>query len=504
MPRTQEILSRFQALLHTVPDGVIIIDAKGRIQAFNPACEQLFGWSAGDIIGQNIKVLMPSPYQEEHDGYLDRYLATGERRIIGIGREVSGLRRDGSTFPMELSVGEAGQDGPPVFIGIIRDISERRAAEQALREREARLASIVQTIPDALIVIDGAGLIRSFSPAAERLFGYAAAEMLGRNVSLLMPSPYREQHDQYIAHHLATGERRIIGIGRIVSGQRRDGSVFPMELAVGAVELDGEHLFTGFVRDLTERQATERRLQQLQAELLHVSRVSAMGQMASALAHELNQPLTAVVNYVKASKRLLDQAGVPEAGRIQDTMEKAAQQAARAGQIIRRLRDFIEKGRTERRTESLNMVVEEASALALVGAKEQGIRVDLRLHPQDLPVLIDKVQIQQVMLNLVRNAVEAMADRPERRLTITTTPATAEMAEVQVADTGPGFTEEAMAQLFQPFVTSKARGMGLGLSISRSIIEAHGGRLWPERNAQNGATFRFTVPVAFPGETHAG
>jgi len=498
--RDQEILARFRALLDTVPDGVIIIDAQGLVQAFNPACERLFGWAAGDVIGRNVRMLMPSPYHEEHDGYLARYHATGERRIIGIGREVKGLRRDGSVFPMELSVGEARQEGPPVYIGIIRDLTERRAAEMALQEREARLASIVQTIPDALIVIDGKGLIRSFSPAAERLFGYAADAVMGRNVSMLMPSPYREQHDHYVSHHLKTGERRIIGIGRIVSGQRADGSVFPMELAVGAVDMAGEPLFTGFVRDLTERQATERRLQQLQAELLHVSRVSAMGQMASALAHELNQPLTAVVNYVKASKRLLEQAASGDVTRVQDTMEKAAQQAARAGQIIRRLRDFIEKGKTDRRAESLNTVVEEASALALVGAKEIGVRVQLELHSPDPSVLIDKVQIQQVILNLVRNAVEAMADRPERRLTVATGTAPDGLAVVSVSDTGPGFSDEALAQLFQPFVTSKEKGMGLGLSISRTIVESHGGRLWPERNADGGATFRFTVPLA-PGGT---
>lgn len=491
--------------METVPDGVIIIDDRGLIQSFNPACETLFGWKAADVIGRNVKMLMPAPYQAEHDGYLARYQATGERRIIGIGREVTGLRRDGSTFPMELSVGEAQQEGPPVYIGIIRDISDRRAAEQALRNREARLASIIETIPDALIVIDGQGLIRSFSPAAQRLFGYREAEVLGSNVSILMPSPYREQHDHYIARHLATGEKRIIGTGRIVSGQRRDGSVFPMELAVGAVDLEGERLFTGFIHDLTQTQATERRLQQLQAELLHVSRVSVMGQLASALAHELNQPLTAVVNYIKASMRLIERPDAAEMALVREAMEKASQQALRAGQIIRRLRDFIAKGSTDRRTESLDGIIEEAVALAMVGAKDTGVRLEMDLHREELRATIDKIQIQQVLLNLIRNAVEAMTGRPQRVLSIATAPVDGEdMVEVRVADTGPGLDESVMATLFQPFISGKERGMGLGLSISRSIIEAHGGRLWPERNERGGATFRFTLPLLEMNEDDQG
>ncbi|AWK88523.1 PAS domain-containing sensor histidine kinase [Azospirillum thermophilum] len=483
-------------MLDTVPDGVVIMDARGLIQAFNPACEGLFGWTAAEVIGHNVKMLMPSPYREEHDGYLDRYQRTGERRIIGIGREVTGLRKDGSTFPMELSVGEA-QGGPPVYIGIIRDISGRKRAEAELREREARLTSILETVPDAIVVIDERGLIQSFSPAAERLFGYAAAEVVGCNVKMLMPSPHREQHDGYLEHYLTTGERRIIGIGRIVTGQRKDGTSFPMELAVGEVNLGGRRMFTGFVRDLTERQATEKRMQELQAELLHVGRVSAMGQMASTLAHELNQPLTAIINYVKATRRLLDRIDGPGVAKVVETMDKAAQQATRAGQIIRRLRDFIEKGHTDRSVESLNKVVEEASALALVGAKQSGVRVRLSLDPGDGLVLIDKIQIQQVVLNLIRNAIEAMAECERRDLEVATGPdaEAAGLMRVTVCDTGPGLSEEVLARLFQPFVTTKEKGMGLGLSICRSIVDSHGGRLWQERT-EEGTAFHFTVPVA--------
>src|SRR5262249_21909956 len=376
--------------------------------------------------------------------------------------------------------------------------------EDALQEREARLRSILETAPDAVIVIDERGIMESFSPAAERLFGLTAAEAIGRNVSILMPSPYRERHDGYIRHYLETGERRIIGIGRIVVGRRKDGSTFPMELAVGEAMVNGRRLFTGFIRDLTERQVTENRLQELQSELLHVSRLNDVGQMASALAHELNQPLAAIVNYVQAARRLLqaDSAALPP--KVAETMDKAVMQAARAGEIIRHLRSFISKSESQREIEELNKIIEEATALGLVGAKESGIIVRLALSSESMPVLVDKVQIQQVVFNLVRNSVEAMAAHPgPRELVVATALVDAKTAQVSVSDTGPGLAAHVRAQLFQPFVTTKEKGMGLGLSICRSIIDAHGGRLWATHGADRGATFQFTLNLAGHDESDA-
>src|SRR5262249_22109108 len=243
-----------------------------------------------------------------------------------------------------------------------------RTTRSQAAAREAHLESILATVPEAMIVIDERGLMQSFSPAAERLFGYGAAEVLGKNISMMMPSPYRENHDEYIARYLRTGEKRIIGIGRVVVGERKDGSTFPMELAVGEMRSSNARFFTGFIRDLTERQKTEARLQELQSELVHISRLTAMGEMASALAHELNQPLSAIANYMKGSRRLLEGRTDEQSVTIREAMEKAAEQSLRAGQVIRRLRDFVARGESERRVESLKKLVEEASALALVGA----------------------------------------------------------------------------------------------------------------------------------------
>jgi two-component system sensor kinase FixL len=311
---------------------------------------------------------------------------------------------------------------------------------------------------------------------------------------MLMPSPYREQHDGYLMRYHTTGERRIIGIGRVVVGERKGGSTFPMELSVGEMKSSNQRFFTGFIRDLTERQQTEARLQELQAELVHISRLSAMGEMAQALAHELNQPLAAIANYMRGSSRLLEGRADEDSKMVRDAVDKAAEQSMRAGQIIRRLRDFVARGETERRVENLSKLVEEASALALVGAKEHGVRVRFDLDPAANLVLADKVQIQQVMLNLMRNALEAMSQCERRDLTVATERLD-DMAEVRVTDTGAGIPDDVASQLFQPFVTSKAQGMGVGLSISRTIVEAHGGQIVAEPNPDGGTIFRFTLRI---------
>ena len=358
----------------------------------------------------------------------------------------------------------------------------------------ALLRSILETVPDAMIVIDERGTVQFFSSAAERLFGYAASEVSGQNVRMLMPQPYREQHDSYLERYRRTGERRIIGIGRVVVGRRKDGSTFPMELSVGEANRNGPRLFTGFVRDLTERQQTERRLHELQDGLLHVSRVRSMGQMAAALAHELNQPLTATANYVRAALRLLG-APEPNLDRVRQAMNLAVDQTLRSGEIIRRLRTFVARGEVLRQSQSVAVLIEEACGLALVGAKERGIKVLINMDP-DLPeALVDRVQIQQVLLNLIRNAMEAMDGCAARDLTIGASPR-AEHVIVSVADTGIGVPPEIEAKLFQPFVTTKPEGMGIGLSVCRTIVEAHSGRLWMELNPGGGSVFRFTLPTS--------
>jgi len=406
------------------------------------------------------------------------------------GEFASLVHMDSPFFAAELwrAVTFAGLGIAIAWIGELLQRTRRQAAA-----REVHLQSILDTVPEAMIVIDERGVMHSFSSAAERLFGYSADEVLGANIKMMMPSPYRENHDSYIERYLRTAEKRIIGTGRVVVGARKDGSVFPMELAVGEMKSDKTRFFTGFIRDLTERQEVEARLQELQSELVHISRLTALGEMASALAHELNQPLSAIANYMKGSRRLLQDRTDEQSVMIREAMDKAAEQSLRAGEIIRRLRDFVARGETERRIESIKKLLEEASALALVGTRDRGVRVTYRFDPTLDLVLVDKVQIQQVILNLVRNAIEAMEQSDRRELTIATERDPDGMAAVKVTDTGTGISPDVASQLFQPFITSKPHGLGVGLSISRTIVESHGGQITVEPNPQGGTIFRFTV-----------
>ncbi len=236
----------------------------------------------------------------------------------------------------------------------------------SFNERETHLRSILATVPDAMVVIDETGRILSFSAAAEKMFGYAENEVIGENVAMLMPSPDRERHDGYLSHYRDTGERKIIGIGRVTTARHRDGYTFPIELSIGEAWLDETRIFTGFVHDITQRQKAELRLQDLQSELAHVGRVSEMGSLASSLAHELNQPLTAIANYCEAARDLLPAGSNDESlALVREALDEAAKETLRAGQIVQRLREFVRPGEAERRVESLARLVTEANALAL-------------------------------------------------------------------------------------------------------------------------------------------
>lgn len=358
--------------------------------------------------------------------------------------------------------------------------------------------TILATVPDAMIVIDEAGTILLFSDAACRMFGYGTGEAIGQNVRGLMPNPDRDRHDDYMRHYMATGEAHVIGIGRVTNARRRDGSIFPIELAVGEVLGDSGRLFTGFIRDLTEMRRAERRLADLQAELSHISRVSAMDSLANALAHELNQPLTAIASYAEGARTLLGEHGIPSEANIamvREALSDASDQALRAGQIVRRLREFISRGENERQVERLRSLVTEAAALALTGTGPNGIELEIHLDPAVENVLVDRIQIQQVLLNLIRNAVEAMQDRPRQQLEICSRPDGRGLVVVTVSDSGPGLAADVAAVLFQPFNSSKEKGMGLGLSICRTIVEAHGGRIWAEPSAFGGTAFHFSLEI---------
>ncbi len=472
--------------------AIYMLDPEGRVTIWNKSAERLKGWTSEEVVGRVADLFYPPAARAAGKLESDLARARAEGKVE---EEDWRVRRNGSEFLAHVTLTPLyDRDGTLRGFGkVIRDVTAQRATERQLSASANQFRSVLATVPDAMVVIDEGGNILSFSAAAERLFGYSEKEVVGSNIKRLMPAPDRERHDGYISHYVDTGERRIIGRGRTVIGQRRDGTTFPMELAVGEAITEGERIFTGFIRDLTEKQQAEERIEQLRSELIHAARVSAMGTMASTLAHELNQPITAVVNYVRGARNLMDRDEPQDPAMIVDALSEATNEAMRAGGIVRRLREFVARGDTEKTIEGLPTLVEEASKLALMGAGERGVRASFALDPDAATVLVDRVQTQQVLINLMRNAIDAMSDSPERVITVSSHADAPGYVRVTVADTGPGVPPEISRNLFHAFNSSKSTGMGLGLSICRTIVEANGGRIWMEPREGGGSLFHFTL-----------
>lgn len=377
-------------------------------------------------------------------------------------------------------------------VGSIVDVTDRSA-----RETEMRLDSVIETVPDATIVIDERGIVKSFSRAAEATFGWTAGEVIGQNVKMLMPGGLAARHDAFIADYLVTGDRKVIGRTRELTALRADGTSFPIELNVGEARIGEQRIFTGIVRDVSSRVREEQRLAELNAELAHISRQRAMSELAADLAHELNQPLSATANFLATTRMLIEQHAPGE--RIAEMLAMAEEQTQRSGDIIRRLRDFVAKRDVERRPESLEHVLDEAISLVLFGSRKSDIELVVELDPDLDTIFADRVQIQQVLVNLLRNAAEAIHAMPvpgPRRIEIRSAPGDNGMIEITVADTGPGLPDTFTEQLHARFSTTKTgAAMGIGLSISRRIIEAHGGTLTASNRPEGGAAVSFTLPV---------
>lgn len=475
--------------------AIYMLDPEGKVTIWNSGAERLTGWSEEEVLGKHFAMFFPQDAIDGNEPALVLARAAAEGQLE---EEAWRFRKDGSEFLASITVTALYNADGSVrgYSKVVCDVTQRRAAEEQLRARENLLSSVLSTVPDAMVVIDENGIMMSFSATAQVLFGYTEEETIGRNVSMLMPSPDQERHDAYLQRYLDTGEKRIIGTGRIVFGQRKDGSRFPMELAVGEAITGGQRVFTGFIQDLTERRRTEEQLESLQSELIHVSRVSAMGTMASTIAHELNQPIAAIANYAESVRDMLAEPDHADRALMREALDETAKEALRAGAIVRRLRDFVARGDVEKTVESLPTLINEASILGLMAARELGVETVFDLDPYASPVFVDKVQIQQVLINLVRNACEAMRGSTERRLVIASGPDQPGLVKVSVADTGTGIDPRIADQLFTAFVTTKNEGMGLGLSICRTIVEANGGRIWAEPREGGGTVFNFTLQRA--------
>lgn len=507
--------AQYRAIFDTAVEAMAVIDARGVIQSVNPAAERIFGYPAEELIGRNISVLMPAATAKAHDGYLDHYRETGRRAIIGIGREVEGLRKDGSVFPLDLSVAEWRSDGETFFTGIMRDITARKRAEMNLAEAEARFRLTQEAVRAGNWETDLSNYQSTLSQESMRLFGFSGHEdgVFARGEWSALVDP--------IDAARARGR-----LERAVRDGTRFETVVRLPLADGTsrwIQMIGQAQYdatgkpvriTGLNIDVTDRRQTElalhdseEKLRSLQNEFAHLARVNELGELAAAIAHEVNQPLTAITNYMNVGRfalaTLADVHHNPTLAEVREVTELAAEQAVRAGEIVRRLRAFVSKGSGSRHAEKLEEIVDTAMALSLVDAELAGIIVERYRGAGEALVEVEAVQIQQVMVNLLRNAIDALIQVPPtevRQLMIATKLNDGgRFAEVLVRDTGPGIAPEVRARLFEPFVTSKPTGMGMGLSLSRRIIEAHGGTIDVQSVAGQGASFRFRLPIIQAG-----
>ncbi|MCL6251226.1 PAS domain S-box protein [Altererythrobacter sp. KTW20L] len=474
--------------------ALCMLDDDGKVTIWNSGAERLFGWSDAEVLGQPFDFMIDNA--ERVHGLPAMQLEIARRNGFYRGRSWK-ARKDGSRFFADVTITRLVRDGqlPGGFGKIVRDMTKEDTQTRSLEASTVLLRSILETVPDAMIVIDECGIILSFSSTAEAMFGYSRNEVIGRNVSMLMPSPDREQHNAYLARYLQSGVARIMGGNRRVLGLRKDGTVFPHTLRIGEAYGGGRRMFTGFLHDLSETEKAEAHLEDLQRELAHFARINEMGTLATAIAHELNQPLMAVGNIVQTSAELIKEGSREALERASLALEEAGREALRAGAIVKRLRIFVSRGELDRTFEHPGDLAREAVALAATGAKYRNVMCFVSQAEALENILVDRIQIQQVIVNLVRNAIDAIGSGGAVEVAVIQQE---KSVRFSIIDNGPGVPETRIARLFDPFSTTKSDGMGLGLAICRNIVEAHGGKLWHENGSAGGATFHFILPE--PGE----
>jgi len=472
----QDASSILAAIVEASSDAIVGKDLNGTILSWNEGAVRIYGYTADEMIGQSISVLIPDGHPDELPGILER-IRRGERV-----RAFETVRRakDGRLVDVSLAVSPIrGADGRVVGASAIaREITAWKQSERALRSSEARLRSVVDSAVDAIIVIDARGRVESFNPAAERLFGYLAGEVIGQNVNVLMPAPYRGEHDGYLSHYLETGAQRVIGIGREVTGLKKDGSTFPLHLSVGEMIVDGERRFTGILHDLTDRVRMEQQMREQAA-------LARLGEMAAVLAHEVKNPLAAVRGAIQVIGRRLP---------------PGAREGAVIGEIIARvdgLNGLMEELLLFARPPVPRPGPVELPSLLIVTADLlmqdpafKDVRVDV--VGSALPVEADADLLKIVFMNLLLNGAHAMDGHGTLRVSVTQTPASCDVA---ISDSGPGIPDEVREKVFTPFFTTKRRGTGLGLPTAKRIVEAHTGRISIQCPPGGGTTVLVQLPA---------
>jgi PAS domain S-box-containing protein len=530
--RSDHVSDALTGLMRTIVDGVITIDARGTIIDFNPACETLFGYPSAEAIGRNVKMLMPEPYQREHDDYLNNYRTSGERKIIGIGREVVGQRKDGTTFPMELSVGEVDAGEGHAFVGVIRDITARARLEQGLRDSEAQHRAVIETAVDGIIIIDKLGTVRMYNPACQAMFGFAPAEVVGRNVNMLMPSPYFDEHDRFLRNYAETGDRKIIGIGRQLIGRRKNGSTFPMELSVGETAIGDSPLFVGVLRDITLNKASEEalrlsegnlqdrvvelevardRLERKKAEMVVLAEEASAARQAADSANQAKSEFLAIVSHELRTpmNAVLGFAGLLVDAKLDSPHASYASLILRAGDALMLiLNDILDLSKIEAGRIDLEEVpfriadkMKHIEELWLGPAQQKDLYIRTEIA-EGMPTLVigDPMRLRQVLFNLVNNAVKFTSSGG---VTVRVHPINRDgklqQLRFEVCDTGIGIPEDKQAMIFEAFAQADSStnrrfgGTGLGLSICRRLVDIMGGKMGVESKPGEGSVFWFTV-----------
>jgi two-component system sensor kinase FixL len=507
----EEINRRFQATFEQAAVGVAHVNLEGRWIRINARFCELTGYPHDELMTMTVDDIT-HPLDREWDNAARDALLSGE--IEKSVAEKRYLRKDGEIIWVNAtrSTIRDAEGRPEFFVAVVEEITARKEAEARLITGEAQYRAIFDSAVEAIAVIDAQGMIQSVNQSVERTFGYTHAELMGSNIKMLMPRTISTQHDGYLRKYRETGEKAIIGTGREVIGRRKNGSQFPLDLSVAEWERGGETFFTGIMRDISARKdaeaalhKSEEKLRGLQNEFAHLARVNDLGEMAAAIAHEINQPLTAIVNFLNTGLFIAEGTEAPSEAEARETthlIRQAFEQALRAGEIVRRLREFIGQSTAVRRPEPAERLIDSAIALALIDARSNGIDIRRLSDAGDALVEVDSVQIQQVLANLMRNAVDAMLGSLSKdttpALTISTAVTNDGMVEFAVTDTGPGLSSEIAERLFDPFVTTKSNGMGMGLSVCRRLIEAHGGTIEADSVPGKGACFSFKLPLYKP------
>ncbi len=478
-----------QWLLASATDAMLIIDKDGQLLLVNPALEKLFGYDSGELPGKALETLIPARFRHGHVGLRGSYFERPHPRAMGAGFELFATRKDGTEFPVEVSLSPLqDNDTHPMVMATIHDISARKQAEHALQESEARMRAIFETAADAIITIDQQGVIERVNPAAERMFGYPESEVQGRNVKILMPAPHREAHDGYLHHYMTTGEKRIIGKGREVQGLRRDGSIFPMDLAVTEMWLGGRRMFTGLVRDITERKHAEEKAQQLLQELTSAN--EELTNFAYVVSHDLKAPLRGIGS-------LADWLAHDYADKFNDEgkehMRLLINRVHRMGALIDGILQYSRVGRIKEAVVpvQLDQLIAEVIDLLAVPA-----HIKVTVMPGMPVVSGEPTRIQQLFHNLVSNAVKYM-DKPQGEIEVGWADEGSQW-RFHVRDNGPGIAERHFERIFQLFQTlaprDRVESTGVGLALVKKIVEMYQGRVWLESELGKGTTFYFTLP----------